>query len=213
MCVWGGGRLELRLLRRPYSTLLLPCGCTKPSPLLLFALALTLLPLLACPQIKALRLSYKTAHTWRPSSEQEVLHYQRFADFGNADAARAVAHMLSHGAARDYGQAVRYLQQVRATGWVLGRMGGSALWGRCWLCVAGCMTGLVSCSSPATVVAATVPGWLASSPLPPVTLPVPVCLRAGRCSRRPRCHGPPGSHLRKRAGGAARQCNGGGLAL
>ncbi|KAI3429526.1 hypothetical protein D9Q98_005614 [Chlorella vulgaris] len=68
------------------------------------------------PQIKALRLSYKTAHTWRPSSEQEVLHYQRFADFGNADAARAVAHMLSHGAARDYGQAVRYLQQAAAAG-------------------------------------------------------------------------------------------------
>lgn len=68
------------------------------------------------PQIKAVRLSYKTAHTWRPSTEQEVLHYQWFADFGNVDAARAVAHMLSHGAARDLDQAMRYLRQAADAG-------------------------------------------------------------------------------------------------
>jgi TPR repeat protein len=45
---------------------------------------------------------------------RQVLHYQWFADFGNVDAARAVAHMLSHGAARDYEQAIRYLRQVGA---------------------------------------------------------------------------------------------------
>lgn len=64
------------------------------------------------PQIQSLRLSHRTAHRWRPSSEQEVLHYQWFADFGNVDAARAVAHMLSHGAQRDHDQALRYLRQV-----------------------------------------------------------------------------------------------------
>lgn len=43
----------------------------------------------------------------------QVLHYQWFADFGNADAARAVAHMLSHGVRRDHVAAVKYLRQVR----------------------------------------------------------------------------------------------------
>ena len=45
-----------------------------------------------------------------------MLHYQWFADFGNADAARVVAHMLSHGAARDYEQAMRYLRQAAGAG-------------------------------------------------------------------------------------------------
>lgn len=39
-----------------------------------------------------------------------MLHYQWFADFGNVDAARAVAHMLTHGALRDYEQAIYYLR-------------------------------------------------------------------------------------------------------
>ena len=71
----------------------------------------------AAPQIRSLRLSHKTAHARpKPTSEQEFLHYQWFADFGNADAARAVAHLLSHGEVRDYGGAVRYLQQAAAAG-------------------------------------------------------------------------------------------------
>ena len=40
----------------------------------------------------------------------QVLHYQWFADFGNVDAARAVAHMLTHGSLRDYEQAIYYLK-------------------------------------------------------------------------------------------------------
>ncbi len=40
----------------------------------------------------------------------QVLHYQWFADFGNVDAARAVAHMLTHGSLRDYEQALYYLK-------------------------------------------------------------------------------------------------------
>ena len=80
-------------------------------------------------QIKSVRLSHKTAHVARPpSSEQEVLHYQWFADFGNVDAARAVAHMLSHGAGRDYERALRYMRQVGGgVGWAWGWGWG---WGR-----------------------------------------------------------------------------------
>jgi SEL1 protein len=46
----------------------------------------------------------------------QFLHYQWFADFGHADAARAVAHLLSHGAMRDFGAAVQYLQQAADAG-------------------------------------------------------------------------------------------------
>ena len=70
------------------------------------------------PQIRQLRLSHKAAHSYRsrPSLEQEFLHYQWFADYGNADAARAVAHLLSHGAARDYAVAVQYLERAADAG-------------------------------------------------------------------------------------------------
>ncbi|GAB4822328.1 hypothetical protein N2152v2_009374 [Parachlorella kessleri] len=63
------------------------------------------------PQVRQLRLSHKTAHARQRSTEQEVLHYQWFADFGNIDAARAVAHMLTHGSLRDYEQAIYYLKK------------------------------------------------------------------------------------------------------
>ena len=71
----------------------------------------------AIPQSRGLRLSHKTAAPRsKPSSEQEFLHYQWFADFGNAEAARAVAHLLSHGEVRDFGAAVRYLEQAAGAG-------------------------------------------------------------------------------------------------
>ena len=57
-----------------------------------------------------------TTHHPPTHNGAQVLHYQWFADFGNVDAARAVAHMLSHGAARDYEQAIRYLRQAAGAG-------------------------------------------------------------------------------------------------
>eukprot|EP00887_Chlorella_sp_A99_P003160 scaffold9.g3160.t1 len=51
------------------------------------------------PQTKGLRLR-RGAGRARPAGA--VLHYQWFADFGNVEAARMVAHMMSHGAQRDY---------------------------------------------------------------------------------------------------------------
>lgn len=70
------------------------------------------------PATRALRLSHKTALSFRsrPTSEQEFLHYQWFADYGHADAARAVAHLLSHGAARDHAAALQYLRQAADAG-------------------------------------------------------------------------------------------------
>ena len=70
------------------------------------------------PQMKHFRLTHKTATASRskPTVEQEFLHYQWFADYGHADAARAVAHLLSHGAARDHAAAVQYLRQAAQTG-------------------------------------------------------------------------------------------------
>ena len=70
------------------------------------------------PQIRQLRLSHKTAAAYRsrPSVEQEFLHYQWFADYGHADAARAVAHLLSHGVERDHAAAVQYLLRAADAG-------------------------------------------------------------------------------------------------
>ena len=64
-------------------------------------------------QIERVRLSMKPAAASRRSKEQEVLHYQWFADLGNTDAARAVGQMLSHGAQRDPEQALRYFRCMR----------------------------------------------------------------------------------------------------
>lgn len=70
------------------------------------------------PSSRSFRLSHKTIHSvrGRPSAEQEFLHYQWFADYGHADAARAVAHLLSHGETRDFEGAVRYLRQAADAG-------------------------------------------------------------------------------------------------
>ena len=51
-----------------------------------------------------------------PTIEQEMLHYQWFADHGHAEAAKAVAHLLTHGEDQDLGAALDYLMQAAATG-------------------------------------------------------------------------------------------------
>ena len=67
---------------------------------------LTSLPL----QVERVRLSYKSASMRRPSREQEVLHYQWFADLGSVEAQRAVGQIFSHGALRNPEQALRYFR-------------------------------------------------------------------------------------------------------
>lgn len=42
--------------------------------------------------------------------EQEMLHYQWFADMGNMDAARVVGKMLSSGGSHNSDQALRYFR-------------------------------------------------------------------------------------------------------
>lgn len=51
-----------------------------------------------------------------PSAEQEFLHYQWFADYGHAEAARAVAHLLTHGPEQDLVGALDYLMQAAEMG-------------------------------------------------------------------------------------------------
>ncbi|KAL4449404.1 hypothetical protein ABPG77_007048 [Micractinium sp. CCAP 211/92] len=69
------------------------------------------------PEIEPIKLSHKTAHSRRGlTSEQEMLHYQWFADFGNVDAAREAARLLAHGSAADHEQAVKYLLQAADAG-------------------------------------------------------------------------------------------------
>ncbi|KAL4427757.1 hypothetical protein ABPG75_001846 [Micractinium tetrahymenae] len=69
------------------------------------------------PEIEPVELSHKTAHSRRgPSSEQEMLHYQWFADFGNVEAAREAARLLAHGTAADHEQAFKYLLQAADAG-------------------------------------------------------------------------------------------------
>ncbi len=48
----------------------------------------------------------------RPSREQEVLHYQWFADLGSVEAQRAVGQIFSHGALRNPEQALRYFRSL-----------------------------------------------------------------------------------------------------
>lgn len=57
-----------------------------------------------------MRLNYKSASMRRPSREQEVLHYQWFADLGSVEAQRAVGQIFSHGAMRNPEQALRYFR-------------------------------------------------------------------------------------------------------
>ena len=51
-----------------------------------------------------------------PTVEQEMLHYQWFADHGHAEAAKAVAHLLIHGEEQDLGAALEYLMQAADMG-------------------------------------------------------------------------------------------------
>lgn len=51
-----------------------------------------------------------------PSAEHEFLHYQWFADYGHAEAARAVAHLLTHGPDQDLVSALDYLMQAADMG-------------------------------------------------------------------------------------------------
>lgn len=62
------------------------------------------------PQVDRVRLNYKSASMRRPSREQEVLHYQWFADLGSVEAQRAVGQIFSHGAMRNPEQALRYFR-------------------------------------------------------------------------------------------------------
>ena len=62
-------------------------------------------------QVPRVRLSARAASAARSATEQDVLHYQWFADQGNVDAQRAVGHILSAaGAQRDPAGALRYFQ-------------------------------------------------------------------------------------------------------
>ena len=51
-----------------------------------------------------------------PTAEHEFLHYQWFADYGHAEAARAVAHLLTHGPEQDLVGALDYLMQAADMG-------------------------------------------------------------------------------------------------
>lgn len=56
------------------------------------------------------RLGTQTWHTSGPSREQEVLHYQWFADMGNLDAQRQLARMFAHGEQADLPRSLRYFR-------------------------------------------------------------------------------------------------------
>ena len=60
------------------------------------------------------RLGTQTWHTSGPSREQEVLHYQWFADMGNLDAQRQLARMFAHGEQADLPRSLRYFRYALA---------------------------------------------------------------------------------------------------
>ena len=51
-----------------------------------------------------------------PTAEQEFFHYQWFAEYGHAEAARAVAHLLTHGDEQNLVAALDYLLQAADMG-------------------------------------------------------------------------------------------------
>jgi len=51
-----------------------------------------------------------------PSEQQEIFHYKWFAEYGHADAARAVAHILTHGADQNLETAMEYLVNAAEMG-------------------------------------------------------------------------------------------------
>lgn len=50
------------------------------------------------------------------SEEHEYFHYKWFADYGHPEAARAVAHLLTHGTDPDLDAAIDYLRQAAGMG-------------------------------------------------------------------------------------------------
>lgn len=68
------------------------------------------------PEVSTMRLSNSMSHHRpRPTPEQEFLHYQWFADYGHADAARLVAQLL-HKQHENPQEAIRYLRQAADAG-------------------------------------------------------------------------------------------------
>ena len=61
-------------------------------------------------QVERVRLNYKSANLRRPSKDQEMLHYQWFADMGSVEAQRAVGQISSHGPHKNTEQALRYFR-------------------------------------------------------------------------------------------------------
>ena len=61
-------------------------------------------------QIDRVRLSKQAGRGPMPSREQELLHYQWFADMGYVDAQRAVGRLLSQGGVELADQALRYFR-------------------------------------------------------------------------------------------------------
>ena len=61
-------------------------------------------------QIERVRLNYRSANLRRPNRDQEMLHYQWFADLGSVEAQRAVGQILTHGPQRNPEQALKYFR-------------------------------------------------------------------------------------------------------
>lgn len=63
-------------------------------------------------QVERMRLATGAAWRGHPTREQQVLHYQWFADLGSAEAQRALGQMLTQGVQRDPEQAFRYFRSA-----------------------------------------------------------------------------------------------------
>ncbi|KAK9906721.1 hypothetical protein WJX75_006842 [Coccomyxa subellipsoidea] len=68
------------------------------------------------PYVERMRLSAGASWRGHPTREQQVLHYQWFADLGSAEAQRALGQMLTTGVQRDPEQAFRYFRQAAEAG-------------------------------------------------------------------------------------------------
>lgn len=66
-------------------------------------------------QVERMRLSAGASWRGHPTREQQVLHYQWFADLGSAEAQRALGQMLTTGVQRDPEQAFRYFRSATGT--------------------------------------------------------------------------------------------------
>jgi hypothetical protein len=63
-------------------------------------------------QVDRMRLSTESQGWGHPTHEQQMLHFQWFADMGSTEAQRALGQMLTQGAHRDPEQAARYFRSV-----------------------------------------------------------------------------------------------------